>query len=343
MSKILSVYPNCSLGGMTSVYIGRRATKPNTTFDFLFSYDRGGRAAFEKLENSSYRIVRKDRLKAYFQYVLANNIYNEIRITSLPELTEVCDKELCPSIIYEFHTSSLDVIEREIKLLKIENISEIWVPSKYLKGIIDSLLQNNQVEVKVAPNIVNIEVFTPDRSPNNIQFSFGEQPIFWVGRLDKGKNYKDFFRMLSLLPDKYHGYLILSLESDPARISEAILETEMYRINDRIHFLLNLTQNELADLYVSSYKHEGIFCSTSLAESFGYGVLEAALSGLPVVTYEVGGISGHRDYNLAIDMVNVGDTELLVDRVMGVNWLISHKKNIESRISYLKQFDSFKH
>lgn len=338
MKTILSVYPNCSLGGMTSVYLGRMMSEKDVKFDFLFMNDKGGKDAFNTVD---YRIIRKDRLKSYFEYLIKNSNYSEIRITSLPELTHSIPEAFSEAkIIYEFHTSSLDVIEREINKLKITSISEIWVPSLYLKNIIQGFISED-ININVVPNIVNIEVFDPQKVVQDISFPKNSRPIFWVGRLDKGKNYKDFFRMLSLLPEEYEGYLILSFENEAARISEALLETEMYRINNRVHFLLNLTQTELADLYVNSYESKGIYCSTSLAESFGYGVLEAALCGLPVVTYEVGGISGHRQYDLAMHMVDVGDTSSLAKMVENIQWDIDHKKNIISRNTYYTTLQSF--
>lgn len=334
MQKVLTVYPNCSLGGMTSVYLGRMISSNDTEFDFLFMHDKGGKKAFSK---TNYRIIRKDRLDNYFNFIIENKNYNEIRITSLPELTHKISKDfLCKTkVIYEFHTSSLDVIEREVNKLDFTNISEIWVPSEYLQEIVKGII-GDKSSVIVVPNIVNINVFNPDKDFVKTYFPKETIPIFWVGRLDKGKNYKDFFRLLSLLPEKYEGYLILSFENEPSRISEALLETELYKINDRVHFLLNLTQSELADLYISSYKSKGIYCSTSLAESFGYGVLEAALTGLPVVTYEVGGIAGHREYDLAMHMVNVGDTDALAKTIKQCNWDRDYQQNLRARDIYLK-------
>lgn len=333
MEKILTIYPNCSLGGMTSVYLGRIMSSSNSHFDFIFINDKGGQGAFNEC---NYRIINKSRLDNYFTYSIKNITYDEIRITSLPELTHLVPDNISSNtkIIYEFHTSDTNVISKEIKNLCFSKINEIWVPSEYLKGIIQGLINNDTI-LKVVPNIVNHKVFSPSNISQEIFFKKNSQPIFWVGRLDKGKNYKDFLRLLSLLPDKYEGYLILSFETEPTRISEALLEAELYRVNERTHFLLNLTQNELANLFANSIKNQGIFCSTSLAESFGYAPLEAALNCLPVVTYEVGGISGHKDYNFAIHMVNVGDTVDMANKISNLDWQSDFQKNLIARENYI--------
>lgn len=335
MKQILTIYPNCSLGGMTSVYTSRCLAEPNTNFDFIFINDKGGKEAFNAPRNSNYRIVRKDRLHTYYSNTLINIKYDEIRITSLPELTSLdLENNKDTKLIYEFHTSTASIIENELKLIDFNKVNEIWVPSEYLKDIVNSLANIN-IPIKVVSNIVNTEIFHPNPSSEKTYFFQSNTiPIFWVGRLDKGKNYKDFFRTLSLLPSNYEGFVILSLEDEPARISEALLETDKYKISNRVRFLLNLTQNELAEMYRNSFVNQGVFCSTSLAESFGYGVLEAALCGLPVVTYEVGGIAGHRKYGLAIHMINVGDTLMLAEKIKNLNWERDHKINIEISKKY---------
>lgn len=331
MKRILTVYPNCSLGGMTSVYLGRVANSKKDKFDFLFLYDRGGKEAFSNL---NFRIIRKDRFINYFNYTISNGKYDEVRITSYPELTHNIQIDTAIKVIYEFHTSSIDIIEKEIQSLNKENISEIWVPSLYLKNILLSFL-GQDIPIIVVPNTVDTSIFTPYKKINmETYFPKNSRPVFWIGRLDKGKNYKDFFRLLSLLPSEYVGYVILSFENEPTRISEALLEAELYRINTRVHFLLNLKQYELVDLYISSFKNKGIFCSTSLAESFGYGVLEAALVGLPVVTYEVGGISEHKQYGFSIHMIDVGDTKKLAESIKSLNWTSDHYRNIKSWENY---------
>lgn len=335
MKKILTVYPNCSLGGMTSVYTSRCMLEASTKFDFIFVNDKGGREAFSTPNNSDLRIVRKDRLPTFYSNTLAHIKYDEIRITSLPELTELdLENNKDTKLIYEFHTSTESIIERELELLDFNKVTEIWVPSEYLKKIVSSLIKAD-TPIKVVANIVNTKIFNPSlSSKKKFFFKADTIPIFWIGRLDKGKNYKDFFRMLSLLPSYYEGVVILSLENEPARISEALLETDKYQISNRVKFLLNLTQSELANLYKDSFGNKGIFCSTSLAESFGYGVLEAALCGLPVVTYEVGGISGHKQYGLAIHMVDVGDTIQLAKSISSINWEQDFNRNIQAFKSY---------
>lgn len=306
--NILTLYPNCSLGGMTSVYLNRCLAEPYNEFSFIFLNDKGGLNAFQALSNTQARIVRKDRLNSFLEYTIKNIDFDEVRLTTLPSLPALLGKISDVKIIYEFHTSSLDIIKKELEEISLDYVDEIWVPSNYLKTIVQGSLSTLK-EIKVVRNLANTEVFNKvSKSKFEFTFPSDEIPIFWIGRFDKGKNYKDFFRMLSLLDEKYVGYVILSMENDSSRYAEAIGELGFYGLNDRVKFFLNLSQQEIADLYKSSLDVNGLFCSTSLAESFGYGVLEAAMTGLPVVAYDVGALSEHLDFNYDIKLVDVGDT-----------------------------------
>lgn len=316
--KILTIYPNCSLGGMTSVYLNRCIDQPENDFSFIFINDKGGKNAFTALPNSQVRVVRKDRLNNYIEYLLKSIKYHEIRITSLPKLPLILNKTDDVKIVYEFHTSSLDIIKNEIEQLSMDFIDEIWVPSSYLKSMVESNLGFNK-PINVVRNLANAEIFNTGLQPTvEYKFPNGEIPVFWIGRFDKGKNYKDFFRALSLLDKKYVGYVILSMESDPTRYAEALGEIAIYGLSDRVKFFLNLSQQEVSDYYKSAKSIGGVFCSTSLAESFGYGVLEAAMAGLPVVAYDVGGLSEHLNHGYDINMVDVGDTLALAKDIKKV-------------------------
>ncbi|MBQ9259285.1 MAG: glycosyltransferase family 4 protein [Neisseriaceae bacterium] len=334
MKRILTVYPNCSLGGMATVYMNRCRLNRDVQFDFIFTYDKGAKSAYENIYNADVRIVRKDRLNNFLINNVKNIKYNAVYVTSFPQLTQL-DIWKDVKLIYEFHTSSVPILEKELKELNFSAIHEINVPSEWLKNVILGLLSNNKTTIKVVENIVDTNIFNAIVNHSK-HFYFDENtiPIFWVGRFDKGKNYKDFFRLLSLLPQHYCGVMVLGLESDPVRFSEALSEMNTYHLNGRIQFLLNLYPVELATLYKDSFSNQGIFCSTSLQESFGYGVLEAALCGLPVVTYEVGGISGHKKYGLAIHFVDVGDTIEMSHVIQSIQW----RNDFEQNVLYSKKY-----
>lgn len=303
--NVLSVYPNCSLGGMATVYKNRVLFGSKGRSTFVFRNDAGGRSDFEQLPNVDVKIVRGDRLANYVAYSVKVCDFDEVRVTSLPKLIKGISEAGAKKIIYEFHTSTEKVIEAEIKECDLSSVSEFWVPSAYLKNVVLQLLPNAyRNRVLIRPNIVNNNIFS-----DAINFEDGRIfegiPLLWVGRFDKGKNPKDFLRILSILPAKYTGVFVVSLEGDSERTDDFISEAFAYGVSDRIRLFMNLSSEEMGRLCQQIKHRKGLYCSTSLGESFGYSVAECLSSGLGVVAYDVGAIGEFENDNL--HLIDVGD------------------------------------
>lgn len=303
--NILSVYPNCSLGGMATVYKNRVLFDTPAKNTFVFRNDAGGRNSFEQLSGVDVKIVRGDRLANYVAYAAKICRFDEIRITSLPKLVKSASESGAKKIIYEFHTSTEKVIESEISECDLSLVSEFWVPSAYLKEVVVQLLPSEcHGKVKVRPNIVNTDIFSKKDSVEDNRVLDGI-PLLWVGRFDKGKNPKDFLRILKILPSKYHAVFVVSLEGDSERTDDFIAEAFAHGVAGRLKLFMNLSSEEMGRLCQSIRSRHGAYCSTSLGESFGYSVAECLSAGLKVVAYDVGAIGEFSDPNL--HLVDVGD------------------------------------
>lgn len=325
------------MGGMGTVFRNRVAFEPSTHFDFIFLHDYGGTQSLTNFKNINVRIVEEERLEDFLIYLTKKIRYDEIRITSLFGALEHIDHGVNSRLIYEFHTSSEKTIRKEISALNFALINEIWTPSKFLKRMLSLHLDViSQKKIRIVPNMVDLSVFTKTGPKLQIE-DIGETtiPLIWVGRFDSGKNYKDFFRILSYLPDDYVGLLVVSLESDVRRLSETLYEARVNGVDDRVRFYLNFTQEEMAALYRFSIQRQGYFCSTSLSESFGYGVLEAALTGLPVAAYDIEALHEHVvNFEFGIQFVGNGDIANFVDLVKTADWNLEHRKNLNARALY---------
>lgn len=308
-TRRLVVYPNCSKGGVTSVIRGRAAASPEEEFDVVFLQDRGGRDAFTDLENVSVRIVRMDRAPAYLTHIAGFRGYASISFLSTPELAVKASWPVGPTVNYEFHSSDLNVITKEIAALKLERIDHVVAPSKFMADQIAPLLpEGDSHKITTVPNLVDRRIFHPrNKARHAFVYDFnGKIPLVWLGRFDKGKSYRSFVRLIGSLPDQYVGMLVTSMESEPQRAADFFGEVYAQEAQSRMTVLQNLPQPEIADLYRSVEASHGYLISTSLLESFGYTVAEAIATGLRVVAFDLPALREHPDPDGLVQFVDVG-------------------------------------
>lgn len=314
--KQLIVYPNFSKGGVTSVIRGRAAANPDTLFHVVFFNDRGGRDAFTDMPNVSARIVRKDRAPAHITYLAATHGYQRISILSSPEVASKAEYPKDAQVVYEFHTSNMKIIERELKQLDLSKVSSIAAPSTYMSDQIRGILPPGSANpVEVVPNLVDRSIFFAG-PPVTSYLADGSHPLLWVGRFDREKGYRYFLRALGMLPSDYRGIVVVSIESDPARAAEFLGEAAACGVLDRVDILANVPQRRMGEIFREAASKGGAMISTSLLESFGYSVLEALYCGLPTFAFELPPFHEHPDPNNLLRMVDVGDASAIAEAIL---------------------------
>ncbi|WP_193058230.1 glycosyltransferase [Glutamicibacter arilaitensis] len=321
MKKILVVYPNCSMGGMASVYRNRALSDENNLYHFVFNNDKGGVSFYEDLENAQITIVRKDRLVKYLEYLISITEYDEVCITSIPEVVKIfSDSDI--RVTYEFHTSTDSIIESECKAFDVQEVDSINVPSEYLKAIVSQFVDSQAIgKLSVVPNLVDVSIFNSEPIAG-LDYKFGsdeKKPLIWIGRLDKGKNVNDFLRLLKVLGEDYVGIILLGLEDDPERFSRFMGYASSLGVKNRVYTLVNVPQPGIASLFSMVKARNGFYVSTSLGESFGYGVQEALDSGVSTVAYDVGALSerNSRSSEVTYDLVDVGSISEMSRAIRG--------------------------
>lgn len=315
--KQLIVYPNASKGGITSVIRGRAAAEPNVRFDVLFFNDRGGSQAFADLKNVRTAILPKGRAEFAAKYLHSQNSYDTISILSAPSMMKHL-ADVSAHVRYEFHSSDMSVNKREIDALELGSIDELSVPSNFMASAIQHIIPAQfRKKLSVTPNLVDGTIFSAEgttdfyRDLPSERSSSNAIPLVWVGRFDEGKGYRHFLRALGMLPSKYYGVVVVSLEKDPSRASAFLNEAAVAGVFDRVELYLNQSQFEMAKLYRWAAQRGGRAVSTSLLESFGYFVAESAACGLPVVAFNLPVWKEHENQN-KISTVPVGSVTELV-------------------------------
>ena len=305
--RVLTIYPNCSLGGMATVYRNRARSSPNDEHWFIFLFDRGGLLSYANIENATVRIIPHNRIKWFLRFITKNIHFDEIRITSLPEQIKDIEPFFTPRIIYEFHAPEPEVISKELAQLDCSILNGIYVPTESQKKVVLGLLDTKFSSlVNVVPNLLDLDIFN-DTSNFSPDFFFGEKiiPLVWVGRFDARKNPRDFLRILSILPECFIGIFVTSNEYDTTKLSSFLAEAYAYQVQDRVRFFMNINPTQMAMLFKSVALNGGCCCSTALDESYGYTIIEAINCGLQTIAYEIGAITEHSGENL--HFIDIGD------------------------------------
>jgi glycosyltransferase involved in cell wall biosynthesis len=105
------------------------------------------------------------------------------------------------------------------------------------------------------------------------------QPILLnVGRLAAQKNQDVIIRALACQP---HAHLVIA--GDGPKHEEFHALAEMLGVDDRLHMLGAVTEDDIADLYTAA----DLFVFPSTWETFGLAAVEAAMTGLPMVVADL--------------------------------------------------------
>ncbi|MBB5704644.1 glycosyltransferase involved in cell wall biosynthesis [Ochrobactrum daejeonense] len=290
---------------MTTVYYNRAKDNPDQIHDLLFLHDKGGASVFDDLSNVNVRICSPNRIEGFVKDITRRFSYKEIRITTAHEVIKWIDTRSDSLIVYEFHTPFRSQMEREIPKLDIHKVDIFAAPSQNSARMLSEVLpQECLPKISVRQNLLDKEYleFKDDVDPFIWNNSI---PILWIGRFDDQKNVNDFLRILSLLPDVYHGISVVSFNDDVTSFSDFMGDVYAYRLEKRLSVLLNLSKRQIRSLYHSVREAGGVFLSTSVDESFGYTVAEAAALRLPTITFDVGALSEHDSPQ--IKFIPVGD------------------------------------
>ncbi|KGF02443.1 hypothetical protein HMPREF1628_01585 [Actinomyces sp. S4-C9] len=313
--RVLHYYPNLTQGGMGTVLRTRAKNLPSHKFDLLFSNDSGGGNIFDELPNVEFRLVRKERLENYLTFTLSQRRYDEVIFTSAPEIANKVFESLPLALrVYEFHSSDVRVLSSEVEKLDLRRVDEVRVPSDYLAGIIQSLLPANaQRLVRVVPNQVDEDMFFVDKHEHGIDLS---PTLIWVGQFSRAKGYNDFLRVLGNLPENYAGEMYFSGRVPAEMVVGLMAEIARSGVQDRVSIFYNVPQQELAKRY-RELGDSAVLVSTSLLESFGYGVYEALKCGLRCAVYELPALNAfHEEFPGMISTAPLGEISALAESIL---------------------------
>ncbi len=168
---------------------------------------------------------------------------------------------------------------------------------------------------RVIPNGIDYERFADPTLAPIQEFDDGRPNILFVGRLDERKGFRYLLqaypRVKQAIPDARLLVVGAFGEPEQATCKRYVRDSDL----GDVHFIGRVSPEDLARYYRTAT----LFCAPSTGgESFGIVLLEAMAAGLPVVASDIAGYRSVMSDNLDGRLVRPGDTEALVDAIVGL-------------------------
>ena len=166
----------------------------------------------------------------------------------------------------------------------VRRASQVIAVSQQTADELNKILKVSSAKIKVVYPFFKMDVLNNHfvESQTSIQSSLPEKFIFQVGRVEYRKNISAVIGALALIPSEDIHYVIAGrITSYKALLDRKI---QSLSLTGRVHFLGEVSQQELYDLYQKSL----MAIYPSLMEGFGFPVLEAIAMNKPVITNKGG-------------------------------------------------------
>ena len=253
--------------------------------------------------NCNSEIIISTRID-FTKKLIRNNEYNNIKIAEE----------------HIYHNNNTKYLNKLHYILK--SVDYLMPSSNYLTNYYKELF--TEYRYKIITNNMPIE---SDNKLSNLK----NKNIITVGRLEKVKGYDDLIKLFSKLDNKEWTLSIVGTGSEFDNLNNLIKELNM---EDNIKLLGFKNTEELNKLY----KESSIYIMTSIEESFGLVLLEAASHGLPLIAYDsaLGAKEIIQDNGILIK--NRNDTEMIKELKKLIDDEKLRKEYQQKSLSISKQY-----
>ena len=254
--------------------------------------------------NCNSEIIISTRID-FTEKLIRNNEYNNIKVAEE----------------HIYHNNNTKYLNKLHYILK--SVDYLMPSSNYLTNYYKELF--TEYRYKIVTNNMPIE---SDNKISNLK----NKNIVTVGRLEKVKGYDDLIKLFSKLNNKEWTLSIVGTGSEYDNLNNLIKELNM---EDNIKLLGFKNTEELNKLY----KESSIYIMTSIEESFGLVLLEAASHGLPLIAYDsaLGAKEIIKDNGILI--INRNEKEMIKELKNLINDEKLRKEYQKKSLSISKQYD----
>lgn len=254
--------------------------------------------------NCNSEIIISTRID-FTEKLIRNNEYNNIKIAEE----------------HIYHNNNTKYLNKLHYILK--SVDYLMPSSNYLTIYYKELF--TEYRYKIVTNNMPIET---DNKISNLK----NKNIITVGRLEKVKGYDDLIKLFSKLNNKEWTLSIIGTGSEYDNLNNLIKELNM---EDNIKLLGFKNTEELNKIY----KESSLYIMTSIEESFGLVLLEAASHGLPLIAYDsaLGAKEIIKDNGILIK--NRNEKEMIKELKNLINDEKVRKEYQKKSLSISKQYD----
>jgi len=346
--KILIVYQLCSFGGVERVILNRAKTFRKHQQDVKISVgylqDFGALHSFQKYIHAH---DLDDYLSAFL--LQANTVpdldqYDFVFNIDTPQLFE---RELHANRLFvECHTSIVE--NRQYLKTLPPTVRGILVPSHAFKSILMEEIQN-LLPVFVLPNPVAEDLFSIPFS--DVDRIYSGAPLAYLARVDDElKNFSETARIFELFANE--AKIMFAVVGRGAEDAKLLHDLETKGMIGKTFLRSQIDFDAVPSFVRMIRNHQGVFVSSSKAESFGLSAAEFISAGVPVLLSDIG---SHRelvnhDENF---LYRLGDIHAAQDKIIDIlnKWDESsktiesygHKFNGDTFMTAWKAFLEFNH
>lgn len=286
--RILFVYQFCTLGGVEAVLKNRLPEfyRQGVDSEVLFLSDQGGSKAFKNFKKIHFENRGKELIR-----IIDEGRFDFIIPIDTPQIYPILKRSRFDGLqVTEVHTTNLDIL-KYLSAIGETNTKAIITPSRFEKELVFKEIKEFEktgIPVYVVPNPINLELFQfkePRSKPD-------KKVIGWVGRLEKGKNWKHFLEMASEMAKERNDllFLVIGGRFAESNVKKDFLETvKRLGLIDCLKWVSFLDHDRMPAIYSLMGASGGCLVATSLSESFGITAIEAMACRCPVVASRVGG------------------------------------------------------
>lgn len=281
--EILYVYKIASFGGVERVLLNRAEAFKRHGLAYrisLFFYEDEGALA----QLREYIVTHA--LESYVRIVTRIDAadYDYVFSIDTPEVLNA--GILMEKLIFECHSTYQNEL---IYLSKLpDKVRLVAVPSESARRDVAERVPALKDKLVVVRNFIPVHEATV--SGESVVWT--KRPLLYLGRLDDHKNYKEVLDIFQTYRELFADDFFLLLVGPVLRNSDLPAEISRRNISDRTVLLPPVGFDMAWHVYETVKQNQGIFVSSSMAESFGLSAAEALTFGIPVL---LSGISAHID------------------------------------------------